>query len=288
VWADPTGHYDRPVRELTDDDVAQYEENGLIGPFPLVDDKLRTQLIRDSRVVNRRATWYRGIHDFDTSVLRLAQRPDLVAAATRLVSPNLLLWGGELASRVPGRGHPWHNDVESLNGHSLNAWVALQHVSPDTPFLYIPGSHRWGAIPQDHFPDHESEVSDDAILEIARRFDPDARIESITVAPGDLLLFPGNVWHATRNDGRRMRKALILQYCATTTVPRRPMTFQSPVEWHPDPCPCVLVAGRDDEHLNVMAEPAPPAWSARVDGVITAMEEAIRDVILRTKGRTHA
>ncbi len=38
MWAEPAGHYDRPVREATDDDVAQYEENGRIGPFPPVDE----------------------------------------------------------------------------------------------------------------------------------------------------------------------------------------------------------------------------------------------------------
>ena len=49
MWADRAGHYDRPVRELTDEEVAQYEESGLIRPFPLVDDKARAELIRGSR-----------------------------------------------------------------------------------------------------------------------------------------------------------------------------------------------------------------------------------------------
>jgi hypothetical protein len=59
------------VRALTDQDVSQYEREGLIGPFPLVGERERRELIRHARIADRHASWYRGLLAFDSSVARI-------------------------------------------------------------------------------------------------------------------------------------------------------------------------------------------------------------------------
>jgi hypothetical protein len=87
-----------------------------------------------------------------------AVHPLVIAAARRLIGPNLIMWGGEIFAKPPGIGKrtPWHQDCYNPTikpgpgrrlAKSAMIWIAVDDVDPANGSLrFIPGSGRQGPI----------------------------------------------------------------------------------------------------------------------------------------------
>jgi hypothetical protein len=92
------------------------------------------------------------------ALFKIAMHPTLIAAASRLISKNLIMWGGEIFAKPAGVGKrtPWHQDcynpaVKAGPGRTLPRsamlWIAVDDVGVDNGCLrFIPGSGREGRL----------------------------------------------------------------------------------------------------------------------------------------------
>lgn len=91
-------------------------------------------------------------------LFKIAVHPTLIAAASRLIGKNLILWGGEIFAKPAGTGKrtPWHQDcynpaVKAGAGRafprSVMIWIAVDDVDAENGCLrFIPGSGRSGRL----------------------------------------------------------------------------------------------------------------------------------------------
>lgn len=79
---------------------------------------------------------------------RMARHPRLLAVLSRLLGPDLRLYGGKLNMKSAGYGSPveWHQDwafYPHTNDDVLAVGVMLDDMTPDNgPMLVVPGSHK--------------------------------------------------------------------------------------------------------------------------------------------------
>ena len=70
--------------------------------------------------------WMKGRAATDRFVYNLAARPQLLEPLTKLLGPNLILWGASVVRRKPGSSHPWHTDIRvpppSMVGLHQSGW----------------------------------------------------------------------------------------------------------------------------------------------------------------------
>ncbi len=75
-------------------------------------------------------------------LFKIAVHPTMIAAASRLIGPNLILWGGEIFAKPAGTGKrtPWHQDcynpaVKAGAGRplprSVMLWIAVDDVDAE-------------------------------------------------------------------------------------------------------------------------------------------------------------
>jgi hypothetical protein len=91
-------------------------------------------------------------------LFEIAIHPTIIAAASRLIGKNLIMWGGEIFAKPAGTGKrtPWHQDcynpaVKAGPGRTLPRsamiWIAVDDVGVDNGCLrFIPGSGREGRL----------------------------------------------------------------------------------------------------------------------------------------------
>jgi len=96
-------------------------------------------------------------------IFKIAMHPVLIAAARRLVGPDLIMWGGEIFAKPASIGArtPWHQDcytpaVKAGPGRkypqSAMIWIAVDDVDPSNGSLsFIPSSGRNGPIEHGKF-----------------------------------------------------------------------------------------------------------------------------------------
>eukprot|EP01048_Picozoa_sp_COSAG05_P026274 COSAG05_NODE_7082_length_858_cov_0.722003_1_plen_262_part_01 len=97
--------------------------------------------------------------DVGDALWQLANEPAVLTLARQLCGPNVLLWAGGLAVKLPCGGDggqssliPWHQDAPYWNiypeRHGV-IWGALERVGPENGSMSVlPGYHRRGCIPR--------------------------------------------------------------------------------------------------------------------------------------------
>jgi hypothetical protein len=158
---------------VTDDEVSYFNENGFVLPkvgLPDADAAMMRdtieQVFRDNpdwagivRMphVPIRPGQLEGVVGGE-ALFKIAMHPTLIAAASRLISKNLIMWGGEIFAKPAGVGKrtPWHQDcynpaVKAGPGRTLPRsamlWIAVDDVGVDNGCLrFIPGSGREGRL----------------------------------------------------------------------------------------------------------------------------------------------
>jgi hypothetical protein len=247
----------RTTTELSADELARFEETGVVRLGRVVDDgelaALRTriddimlgrvrydgmmmQLDSDSGRYEdmpaqtpgfKGATLaYRKIEqlELDPVFRRYLQRPLIRSLATRLIGPEVAIYRSMFMNKPAGKGTvlPWHQDggrIWQLTGQPLlTLWLALDPATPDNGCVRIvPGSHRLGLL---------SEYGHTITPEQERAHCPPERCEELVMEPGELVLLHNLVLHAsginTSGQPRRAFSACLMDAAIRSTIPDHP------------------------------------------------------------------
>jgi hypothetical protein len=221
----------------------RFEQQGFLEPFPLLSAVQCSRVLRDAQRSAPRASWVKGLHEFDSACTRVALSPTLIDSIRTLLGTDVILWSTQLIEQGQGARHRWHADFEAMAWPTVDVWVGLRDVGSNSFLRLIPGSHRWGTSPQavarggDLF-------DDEFVRNEASRFDPTAQIRELPMEVGEVLIFDGRLWHGSHTPGPERRSALLLQYSPATAEPRM-LKFSKPdeQEWLEQRPGCLVVSG---------------------------------------------
>lgn len=193
------------------------------------------------RPQGRPVHWLKSAHVRWRAFRALGRHPEILAMARDLLGPDLLLWGAQLVTAVPGWVHKWHVDIEHTGWEGVTFWIPLNNVSAASTIKFMTGSHRLGFSPQGRGVDS----GDAAALAAARGADDAAGIYTAAMVPGQVCVFAGRTWHNTINQTPAVRHAVLLQYCRPDARVRVPKGYDEPAAWEDDQPWVMLVAGED-------------------------------------------
>jgi len=155
-------------------------------------------------------------------LFEIAIHPTIIAAARKLIGPDLIMWGGEIFAKPAGTGKatPWHQDcynpaVKAGPGRphprSVMIWIAVDDVGVDNGCLrFVPGSGKNGRI--EHIIDDKRT---DGILnfEVDKQGVDFSKAVNAVLAPGHFSCHDVFVVHgANANTSGRRRAGLTFHY----------------------------------------------------------------------------
>lgn len=195
--------------------------------------------------------WYKNTHLLIQEVAAPGLQPEILQRLQGILGEDLLLWGAEIIVKQ-GTSHRWHVDVEHTVWEGTTAWLGLANVGADNTMKIIPGSHRFGASPQELATRHGVTIeNDEQLLSLARRVQPDAQIVTMDLRPGDFFIFAGSSWHASHDVSPKRRTAIIYQYCKPSARVRIPQNYDPPdPKFYPAQPPVMLASGQDNFRIN--------------------------------------
>ena len=247
---------------LTDGELHRYRELGYIGPFPLLDASQVAQVLREWERTRDQLPWYKGHHVYRGPIVDALASEAVVGRIASILGEDVMLWGSQVIGKRGGKKHRWHVDIETMEWKSVNFWAALRHVSAKATVLLLPGTQRLKVSPQELERTEQLDITDsNAVQRAAAARGVVADIVPVDIPPGTFVLFDGHLWHGSINDTLHFRTALLAQYSPTSERARIPKTYVPPIEWSPEPAPCVLVRGKPDPagHDRYVDPGEPPA-----------------------------
>ena len=223
---------------ITDEEIAKFKRDGFVLPkVGLSADDTRIMQEAVERVLRDNANWHNllrmphlparegqeeGVIGGD-ELFKIALHPGIIAAARRLISPNLILWGGELFAKPAaiGKATPWHQDTytpcvkagpDRAVASSAMIWIAVDDVDKSNGCLrFIPGSGRSGPI--EHATTHDARKMLNFEVEPSR-IDESSAVDSELKA-GHFSVHDFYVVHgANPNTSGRRRAGLTFHYMA--------------------------------------------------------------------------
>jgi ectoine hydroxylase-related dioxygenase (phytanoyl-CoA dioxygenase family) len=235
---------------LSDAERSDFVQRGLIGGYSLLTYEECQAIIQESKEMPA-GEWSKGLHLRRGPSLAAGLKETLVRRVADILGENLLLWGCQVVSQSPGKFHRWHVDVEAQEWPCVNAWVALENVTPLSTLSVVEGSHRFAFTPQELARETGLDLNDfSSVVNVAKQRDNESTVAIVDLSPGEFVLFDGRCWHASRNDSSKLRSSLLLQYSPPHADIRRPLSFDPPICWHEEKPSCILASGRDSYGLN--------------------------------------
>lgn len=192
------------VREIGD----RYREQGYFLPHRIMDEAAARVLRADYEDAERSLANDLGKsgllsqypHLLLPSFDALIRDPGLVDVVTRLIGPDLLVWGCSLFIKEPQTPSivSWHQDLTYWgldDANEVTAWVALSPSTPESGAMrYIPGSHRQTIVA------HVDTYHEDNLLSRGQEIAVDVdESEAVTVVlrPGQATFHHGRLFHAS-------------------------------------------------------------------------------------------
>lgn len=230
---------------------ADVTRNGFGGPVKLFDaaecDRLALALEAER---GKPPVWDKAAAVSSHAYYGVAIDKRVLALVTSVIGEDAILWGASLIVRAPGQRHALHSDVESCaaDGGFVSVWIGLRNTQSRSGPAFLRGSHLFGVTAQEALVRRglsRSDLSEQAMLELAHDLSPAAAIDRPELQDGDAVVFDGRVWHFSLNETCATRTALLLQYAAADRPVRIPKHYHWPVETREDERPPVLlVSGR--------------------------------------------
>lgn len=154
--------------------------------------------------------------DYEPRLRAVAEHPDIVAMARRLIGEEPALFEDKALVKPPriGREKPWHQDHAywnlPLDAPVVTVWIALDPATIENGCMYvIPGSHREGPVV--HFRRRDWQICDTHVGA--------SRAIAAPVAPGGCLFFDSYLHHGTpANSSPQRRRALQFVYVPASAV----------------------------------------------------------------------
>jgi len=191
-----------PIDILTTEEARALRDDFEAAEAELADDPAKLKLL----------TSYpdRLLPSFDT----LVRHPKLVAAASAVLGPNLMVWSGALfikEARSP-KIVSWHQDLTYWgldDAEEATCWVAISEASVESGCMkFVPGSHKKRIVP------HVDTFSEDNLLSRGQEIAVDVSEEDAVPAAlkaGQASMHHGHLFHASGpniTDDRRIGTAI--------------------------------------------------------------------------------
>ena len=199
-----------------------YTRDGFVFPIEVVDsfeassirndlEKAEAALAHDSeRLGLVRAYPDRLLPSFD----RLVRHPNLIAAVSPLLGPDLMVWSGGLFIKEANSSKvvTWHQDLNYWGLDEVNevtAWVALSPSNIANGCMrFVPGSHQRSLVP------HKDTFDENNLLSRGQEITVDVNDAdgvNVILEPGQASLHHGHLFHASgpnTTDQRRVAAAI--------------------------------------------------------------------------------
>lgn len=270
------------LNSLTEEELEQFQELGFVGPFRLLEpervDSITKALAAEkdkffflNRSLSRipglqkqfsearwgKAKWHKGMHVVSPKIYQISKEPAILDRVSSIIGEDVILWGSLMLTVKPDGKPSWHVDAE-CRGWDLfegaSVWLALSNVDEKSGMRVITRSHHLTDSPEE-LKHHGLDIyNDEAVLDVARKFEPESQCISVITKPGEFFIFARHLWH-TGGKGSKVRNSLLLQYARPSTTVRKPLTFNPPVVWDTRPVPCILVKGENQDKKVLVAPP---------------------------------
>ncbi len=131
---------------------------------------------------------------------RLIRNPKLIAAASQILGPDLMVWSGGLFIKETNSPKivSWHQDLTYWgldNTEELTAWVALSSSTIESGCMrFIPGSHTQQIVPHNDTFDANNLLTRGQ--EIMVEVNEDDGVD-VVLAPGQASMHHGHLFHAS-------------------------------------------------------------------------------------------
>ena len=232
-----------PERNLiSDDEVESFQRNGFVLPEASLSAE-DTAVMKEAvdRVLRDNPDWHNllrmphipardgqeeGVVGGE-DIFKIAMHPTFIAVARKLISPNLIMWGGEIFAKPPGIGKatPWHQDnytpnVKAGPGRAFPAsamiWIAVDDVDKENGCLrFIPGSGRSGALAHGS----HNETGKMLNFEVDKRQIDESTAVDAELKAGHFSVHDQYVVHgANANTSGRRRAGLTFHYMAAEDI----------------------------------------------------------------------
>lgn len=156
---------------LSDEELAQFHNNGFIGPFTLYDENEMKEIYKNVRaeLFNREHAPYEtpidsavANYDRHLDINFLSEhitRPEIVQRLERILGDNIICWRSEFIPKRPGaEGTDWHQadtfshasgkpqlvwPTDDDQGGCINVWMAFTDATEETAcMVFIPGTQN--------------------------------------------------------------------------------------------------------------------------------------------------
>ena len=122
--------------------VNQFDTLGYIGPVSVLSEVQRKRLLTGLKRQDfpLMPDWPKALAVHSPEVYRIATQPVIIERVKGILGHDIMLWGASFVQRMPGRTHPWHNDIESSvqTGRTVSVWIGLKkHL-----VRYRPATHQ--------------------------------------------------------------------------------------------------------------------------------------------------
>ena len=214
---------------LTDKQIIEYEENGLVFPITVMPeneaDTLKHKLERyeSSSGGPIQKQWRQKVHLLFTWANEIVRHPKILDAVEDLIGPNILCWVTHYFAKQPGEDVQvsWHQDASywplspSL---TVTGWLALDEVDEGNgPMQFIPRSHLHGHI---EFEDSTAEENNVLVQKVVA---PDQYGDcpvSVILNAGQMSLHSDLLLHGSSpNRSDRRRCALTFRFTPPEVTP---------------------------------------------------------------------
>jgi ectoine hydroxylase-related dioxygenase (phytanoyl-CoA dioxygenase family) len=206
------------------------------------------------------------------SFARLVRHPKMIAAASAVLGPDLILWGSGLFIKEANTPSfvSWHQDLTYWGldqADEVTLWVALSPATVESGCMrFIPGSHGRNIVP------HADSFADNNLLtrgqEIAVEVDESDAID-VVLQPGQASIHHGHLFHASGPNGTADRRiGAAIRYI----VPAMKSTAGPETE-------VSLISG-EDRHGNFRLIPPPATRLDPADFAAVAADAERRDAVL--------
>ena len=199
-----------------------YAKDGFFFPYDVITEAEAAELLADLEAAEAQVAGDRAklsmLRSFPAQLLpsfaQVIRHPRLVEAVSRIIGPDVLLWGSGLFIKEPSSKSyvSWHQDLNywGLDGdQEVTAWLALTPATLENGCMrFVAGSHDKKVVP------HVDSFAQDNLLtrgqEIAVEVD-EARAVDVVLRAGETSFHHGHVFHASgpnRTHSRRIGAAL--------------------------------------------------------------------------------
>lgn len=197
-------------------------------------------------------------------VYRMATHPRVLDAVSRILGPNLLIWGSRWFTKMPGDKTyiSWHQDATYWGLHPpdvTTAWIALSDSFPENGCMrVVPGTHKAGILPQTetYAPDNALSRGQEISVEVN-----ESEAVDVVLHAGEMSLHHIGIVHGSNvNRSQHPRIGLAVRYVNPAVVQEGERSL------------AVLARGRDEfGHFDLVDPPREGATGGE-----SAQSEAVR------------